>query len=109
MRFTPDRLEIRQGETVRFRVTNAGQLDHELVLGTRAALDQHAAQMQKQQAMDHHDEESGVEVTPGRSGDLVWTFNRPGDFFYACLLPGHYQAGMVGTLKVVPSNKDSKR
>jgi uncharacterized cupredoxin-like copper-binding protein len=108
MRFTPARLEIRQGETVRFRVRNAGKLEHELVLGTKPALDRHAARMQKEQAMDHHDA-SGVEVKPGRSGDLVWNFNRAGEFYYACLIPGHYQAGMVGTLTVVPAGKDAKR
>jgi uncharacterized cupredoxin-like copper-binding protein len=109
MRFTPDRLEIRQGETVRLRVRNAGKLDHELVLGTPPALAAHAAQMQQQAPMVHDEDEAGVEVKPGRRGELVWNFNRPGAFQYACLLPGHYQAGMVGTLTVVPAAKDARR
>jgi uncharacterized cupredoxin-like copper-binding protein len=109
MRFTPDRLEIRQGETVRLRVRNAGKLDHELVLGTRPALEAHAAQMQQATPMVHHEDEAGVEVRPGRRGELLWHFNRAGDFHYACLLPGHYQAGMIGSLRVVPVGKESPR
>ena len=99
MRFTPDRIEVRQGETVRLRVRNAGQLMHELVLGTGETLAAHAAAMLKHPDMDH-DEAHMVHVAPGKTGEILWTFNRSGSFEFACLIAGHFQAGMKGTITV---------
>ena len=104
MRFTPDRIEVREGETVRLRVVNAGKVLHELVIGTRQALDEHAELMRKHPNMEH-DEPHMAHVTPGRTGTLVWHFNRPGEFDFACLIPGHYQAGMIGRITVVPKSQ----
>ena len=104
MRFTPDRIEVRQGETVRILVKNNGAMLHELVIGSRRTLDEHAALMVKYPAMEH-DEPSMTHVKPGESGEIIWTFNRPGDFDFACLVAGHYQAGMVGRIKVRPAAK----
>lgn len=101
MRFTPDRIEVRQGETVRLRLHNDGRMLHELVLGTRQELETHAALMLKFPDMEH-DEPYMVHVAPGRSGEIIWTFNRAGEFEFACLIAGHYQAGMKGTLLVRP-------
>ncbi len=100
MRFSPDQLEIRQGETIRFVHRNQGQLLHEFVLGTKAELDAHAAMMAKFPAMQH-DEPYMTHVGPGQSGEIIWTFNRAGDFDFACLIAGHYQAGMVGRIRVL--------
>ena len=102
MRFSPDRLEFREGETVRFVVQNAGRLMHEFVIGTPAELDAHAALMEKFPNMAH-DEPYMAHVAPGRSGEIVWRFNRAGDFKFACLIAGHYGAGMVGTIRVRPA------
>jgi len=99
MRFTPDKLSFRQGETVRFVIRNQGKLQHELVIGTKKELDDHAAMMQKFPAMQH-DEPYMAHVSAGKTGGLVWTFNRPGEFDFACLIAGHYQAGMVGKISV---------
>jgi uncharacterized cupredoxin-like copper-binding protein len=99
MRFTPDRIAVRQGETVRLVVRNAGRQLHELVIGTKAELDAHAALMLKHPNMEH-DEPYMAHVSPGKSGDLVWHFNRAGEFDFACLIPGHYQAGMIGRITV---------
>jgi uncharacterized cupredoxin-like copper-binding protein len=99
MRFTPDRIDVKLGETVRFVVVNAGQVMHEFVLGTKKELDEHAAQMKKFPNMEH-DEPYMTHVAPGKRGEIVWTFNRAGEFDFACLLPGHYEAGMVGKIKV---------
>lgn len=99
MRFTPDRIDVRQGETVRFRVRNHGKVMHEFVIGTRAELDEHAALMLKFPTMEH-DEPYMAHVAPGKTGEIVWAFNRPGAFEFACLIAGHYQAGMMGTIKV---------
>lgn len=100
MRFTPDRLEVKQGETIRFVHRNQGQMRHEFVLGTKPELDAHAALMTKFPGMQH-DEPFMAHVGPGQSGEIIWTFNRAGDFDFACLMVGHYQAGMVGQIRVV--------
>lgn len=99
MRFTPDTLSFKEGETVRFIVKNQGKLLHELVIGTRAELDAHAAMMEKFPNMAH-DEPYMAHVDPGKQGGLVWTFNRPGDFEFACLVAGHFAAGMKGRITV---------
>jgi len=99
MRFSPNKLSFKQGETVRFVIQNKGKLLHEMVIGTRKELDEHAAMMVKFPKMAH-DEPYMAHVNAGKSGGLVWTFNRPGDFEFACLIAGHYQAGMVGTISV---------
>ncbi|AOS79279.1 MULTISPECIES: cupredoxin domain-containing protein [Hydrogenophaga] len=100
MRFTPDKLEVRQGETIRFVHTNSGKVMHEFVLGTKKELDEHAALMKKFPGMEH-EEPYMSHVAPGKRGEIVWQFNRAGEFDFACLLPGHYEAGMVGKIKVV--------
>jgi uncharacterized cupredoxin-like copper-binding protein len=99
MRFTPDRIEVRQGDTLRLRVRNAGRAMHEFVIGTKEENAQHAALMMKFPDMEH-DEPHMAHVAPGKTGEVVWTFNRAGEFEFACLMAGHYAAGMVGTIKV---------
>lgn len=99
MRFTPGLIEVKQGETVRIVVANRGRTLHEFVLGTKKELDEHAALMMKFPNM-RHDEPYMVHVPAGKSGRVVWTFNRAGEFDFACLIAGHYQAGMVGKVKV---------
>ena len=103
MRFTPERIEVRQGETVKFVVRNAGKTMHEFVIGTKAENDKHAELMVKFPNMEH-DEPYMAHVAPGKTGEIVWAFNRPGDFDFACLIAGHYQAGMVGKIKVAASS-----
>ena len=99
MRFTPESLSVREGETVRFVVANEGEVMHEFVLGTKASNDEHAEMMVKFPGMEH-DEPYMAHVAPGETGEIVWTFNRGGDFAFACLIAGHYQAGMVGDIAV---------
>lgn len=100
MRFTPNAITVRQGETVKFIVTNKGKILHEMVIGTRQELQDHAAMMKKFPGMEH-DEPHMAHVRPGKSESLVWTFNKPGDFEFACLIAGHFEAGMVGKIKVI--------
>ena len=99
MRFTPDRIEVKEGETVKIVMKNSGKLMHELVIGTKKDLDEHAALMAKFPTMEH-EEPYMAHVGPGKTGAIVWNFNRAGDFDFACLIAGHYQAGMVGKIKV---------
>jgi uncharacterized cupredoxin-like copper-binding protein len=102
MRFTPERIEVGLGETVRFTIRNRGKLMHEFVIGTQAENRKHAELMMKFPDMEH-DEPYMAHVAPGKTGQIVWTFNRPGVFEFACLIAGHYQAGMAGTITVRPA------
>ena len=99
MRFTPSAVQVSEGETVRIVVHNAGQIMHELVIGDREALQEHAELMLRFPDMEH-DEPYMAHVPPGETAEIVWTFNRAGEFEFACLLPGHYQAGMLASVKV---------
>ena len=108
MRFTPDKLEVKQGQTVRLMIRNNGAMLHEFVLGTKKELDEHAALMVKFPTMEHS-EPYMAHVAPGKTGEIIWTFNRAGDFDFACLIAGHYSAGMVGKVKVVAAATGKKR
>ena len=99
MRFSPNHFSVKRGETVRLHVLNQGQIMHEVVLGTQASLHEHAQMMLKFPGMQHA-EPYMAHVPPGTSEDLVWNFNRSGSFDFACLIAGHYQAGMTGTFTV---------
>jgi uncharacterized cupredoxin-like copper-binding protein len=101
MRFEPAHITVKEGDTVRLRATNAGKVLHEIVLGTPAVLAAHAELMKKHPNMEH-DEPHMAHVPAGQRGDIVWTFNRPGTVAFACLLPGHFEAGMSGTITVLP-------
>jgi len=99
MRFTPAELVVKQGETVRFRVKNSGKVMHEMVLGTMQELKEHAEMMKKNPGM-HHAEANMLHVSPGKTQTLVWQFTNAGEFNYGCLIPGHFEAGMVGKVTV---------
>ena len=80
-------------------VKNDGKTLHEIVLGTQDELAKHAELMRKFPDMEH-DEPHIVHVRPGHSEEMIWTFNRPGEFQFACLIPGHFEAGMFGKIIV---------
>lgn len=99
MRFSPSALEVKQGEVVRFEVKNSGKIMHEMVLGTMDELKKHAELMKKHPGMEH-DEPYMAHVAPGKSETIVWHFTKPGEFYYGCLIPGHFEAGMIGKVVV---------
>jgi uncharacterized cupredoxin-like copper-binding protein len=99
MRFSPEKIDVKQGDTLKFVLKNDGKVMHEFVIGTRKDLDEHAALMVKFPGMEH-DEPYMAHVAPGETGTIVWTFNTAGSFDFACLIAGHYQAGMVGKISV---------
>lgn len=101
MRFNHAQFTVKQGETVRIVVRNAGKLPHELVLGDEKSLREHAELMRRFPGMEHADPNQ-VTVAPGETRELVWQFTRAGTVHFACLLPGHYEAGMKGTITVGP-------
>lgn len=99
MRYEPKRIDIKQGETIRFVARNDGKVKHEMVLGTMAELKKHAALMLKFPEMEH-DDPNAVSVEPGKVGEFAWTFTKAGTFDFACLEPGHFEAGMKGRIQV---------
>jgi uncharacterized cupredoxin-like copper-binding protein len=101
MRFHPAELTVKRGEIVRFLPINKGHVLHEMVLGTMDELKQHAELMKKHPGMEH-DEPHMAHVAPGKSGEIGWQFTKAGEFYYGCLIPGHFEAGMVGKVKVTP-------
>ncbi len=100
MRFTPSQVAIKRGETVRFVIRNKGQLKHEFNLGTAVALKKHYALMLKFPEMEHS-EPNVASVEPGQSGEVVWKFTQAGTVSIGCLQPGHYEAGMKGSITVL--------
>jgi uncharacterized cupredoxin-like copper-binding protein len=107
MRFSPDRIDVKQGQTLRLVMTNTGATLHELVIGTKPELEAHAALMLKFPGMEH-DEPYMAHVPAGKTGEIIWTFNRAGEFDFACLVAGHYQAGMVGKIVVAAAPAKTK-
>jgi uncharacterized cupredoxin-like copper-binding protein/Spy/CpxP family protein refolding chaperone len=99
LRFKPADIEVKQGETIRFRVKNSGQTLHEMVIGTQENLQKHAEAMRKHPGMKH-DAPYIAHVAPEKTGTIVWQFTKAGEFQYACLVPGHFEAGMVGRIRV---------
>jgi len=99
MLFEPNAVAVKKGEQVRFVLKNVGQMDHELVLATRAENDKHAIAMQKNPDMEH-DDPNARRVAPGKISEMVWKFSKSGEFDFACLIPGHREAGMHGSVAV---------
>lgn len=99
MLYAPAVLRVKRGETVRFIVRNHGALDHELVIDTFQGNARHKLEMEKNPDMEH-DDPNAVRVKPKADGTIVWRFTRRGKFEYACLIPGHYEAGMKGVIIV---------
>ena len=100
MRFDPSHIAVKQGETVRFIVRNNGKLMHEMVFGTPQELREHAELMKKFPDMEH-DEPYMAHVAPGKTEEIIWQFTKAGEFDFACLIAGHFDAGMMGRVKVV--------
>ncbi len=127
--FEPDRVTVRAGETVRFAIKNSGQLLHEFNIGTAAMHAEHQKEMAMMaehgmitatgvdahmMKMDHshmghgapgapmamkHDDPNSVLVAPGETKELVWKFTKAAELEFACNIPGHYEAGMVGKVE----------
>lgn len=99
MRFSPENIQVKAGETVRFSLKNAGKLPHEMVIGTLVDLKAHAIEMRQNPHMNHQ-EPNALTLDPGQSGQLVWKFAHAGIVDFACTIPGHMEGGMVGVVRV---------
>ena len=114
MRFTPSSITVKQGETIRLIAKNSGAIKHEMVLGSEKELKEHNEVMKKNPEMEHADANM-VTVAPGKTGEIIWQFTKAGKVNFACLQPGHYDAGMKGIVTVagvsmapVDTTKDSQ-
>ena len=107
MRYTPASIDAKQGETIRFVISNSGKVKHELVLGTEKELKEHYEVMKKFPEMEH-DDPNMVTVAPGKTGEVIWKFTKAGKTDFACLQPGHYDAGMKGAVAVVAGKAPTK-
>jgi uncharacterized cupredoxin-like copper-binding protein len=99
MMFVPDKVEVKRGEQIRFILTNTGLLAHEFILATSEENLKHAEEMKKNPDMEH-DDPNGKRVAPTKTSEIVWRFSKAGTFEYGCLIPGHREAGMTGTIIV---------
>ena len=101
MRFSPEAITAKRGETIRFVLINEGKLPHEMMLGTKNDLQAHAAEMRGMAQMPHGSSSQNL-VDPGKTGEVVWKFTRAGTVEFACLVPGHMESGMRGKIEVSP-------
>lgn len=99
MFFEPAHITVRKDEQIRFVLSNDGFESHEFVLATVAENRKHAELMKKYPHMEH-DDPNAKRLTPFTDGEIVWKFTKRGTFQYACLIPGHREAGMHGTIDV---------
>ena len=99
MRFTPDRLDVKKDEQIHFIIQNKGALKHEFTLASVQDNNKHAELMQKYPDMEH-DDPNAKSVDPGKTAEILWRFTKAGTFEFACLIPGHRESGMRGTVAV---------
>lgn len=89
LRFTPDTVRVRAGETIRFEVTVMGPVIHEFMVGPAADV-----------AVDREGTPEVADLSMMETGTIMYTFSGPGPFAFACHATGHYEAGMTGTIVV---------
>ena len=99
MLYEPERIEVKRGEQIRFVIVNAGELAHEFVVASTKDNLKHAELMKKYPDMEH-DDPNGKTLQPKARSELLWRFSKRGEFEFACLIPGHREAGMTGKVIV---------
>jgi uncharacterized cupredoxin-like copper-binding protein len=105
LRYSPETLTVQTGETIRFEVTNSSTIEHEFVVGDQKLQEEHAEFMAEMsmnhQGMQHGDMSSyALTIPPGETASLVINFEESGTLIYGCHIPGHYEAGMSGTILI---------
>jgi len=97
--YKPKAIEVKRGEQVRFVLRNDGHEDHEFLLATTKENLKHAEMMKKNPGMEHA-EPNGLQLAPKKAGEIVWKFTKAGTFEFSCLIEGHREDGMTGTVVV---------
>jgi uncharacterized cupredoxin-like copper-binding protein len=99
MAYEPNRIKVKRGEQIRFVIKNDGALKHEFMLATVKENAEHGKLMERFPSMEH-DDPNGKTIEAGESAEMLWKFTKAGTFEFACLIPGHHQAGMHGLVVV---------
>jgi len=99
MTYSPNKIDVRKGEQIKFVLKNVGLLAHEFLLDSLENNAKHKIEMQKNPEMEH-DDPNGKRLEPKQSAEILWRFTKAGTFEFACLIPGHYETGMKGTVVV---------
>lgn len=108
MSYSPDSIVVKRGEQIRFIIKNEGLLAHEFLLDSLPGNAAHKVQMEKNPEMEH-DEPNGMRLATKKDGEILWIFDKAGTFEFACLIPGHYDAGMKGTVTVIDEGTARKK
>lgn len=108
MSYTPDKIEVMRGEHIRFVIKNEGELAHEFLLDSFEGNAKHKIQMEKNPTMEH-DEPNGTRLETKKVSEILWIFDKAGTFEFACLIPGHYEAGMKGVVTVIDAKPAGKK
>ena len=99
MEYVPNRIEVKRNEQIRFVLKNSDNQTHEFLLASAADNLKHAVLMRKYPDMEH-DDPNGKTLQPNGTSEILWRFSKRGTFEFACLIPGHREAGMIGTVIV---------
>jgi uncharacterized cupredoxin-like copper-binding protein len=99
MGYSPENLTVKRGEQIKFVIANGGELKHEFILASETDNLKHAELMKKYPEMEH-DDPNGKSLEPKAKSEILWQFSKRGTFEYSCLIPGHREAGMTGTITV---------
>jgi uncharacterized cupredoxin-like copper-binding protein len=99
MEYVPNHIEVKRNEQIRFVLKNSDAQTHEFLLASTADNLKHAVLMKKYPDMEH-DDPNGKTLAPKASAEILWRFTRRGTFEFACLIPGHREAGMIGKVTV---------
>jgi uncharacterized cupredoxin-like copper-binding protein len=97
--YEPTTIEVAEGETITFVVSNSGDIDHEFVVGDEET--QRMAEEEMAEGMHGHTAAmAALTIAPGDTEEATVTFEEAGTLQYACHIEGHYPGGMVGTIEV---------
>jgi uncharacterized cupredoxin-like copper-binding protein len=101
LKIEPAAMTVPAGKPVTFVVTNTGTVLHEFTLGDAADQEAHDKEMMANGGMSMpKDEENAIGVEPGKTKELTYTFDAPGQTLAGCHVIGHYAAGMKANITV---------
>ena len=120
--FEPSKIIVKKGETIKFFVSNYGELVHEFNIATKEMHIKHQPEMMKMveheilladridkekmkemAKKDHsmaHSHSNSVLLEPNEIGEIIWKFSTTANLEAACNVPGHYDVGMVADIKI---------
>jgi uncharacterized cupredoxin-like copper-binding protein len=105
MTYSPSVLEVTAGVPVELTFVNQDSLEHdfsilEIPVGSVSAADPMSAEHQMEMGEAAVEPVLHVAAEPGATNHLSFTPTKPDRYEFYCTVPGHKEAGMVGTLVV---------